>query len=129
MNSDALLAANFNCFYQIMPFYSNFGSQSFCLWLNSLLSSFLLLKDRITTTIKDIYKSAAEFRKCFFRDSDRTFILSINRHIEAESDRLLWTNCTASSSQALISVNCRWPVSVRAYCIILRIIFSAFSTD
>jgi len=128
MNSDAVLAANFNCYYQIMRFYPNFGSQTFCFWLKSLLPTFLLLKDSITTTIKDIYKSAGEFKECYFRESDRTFILSINPHIEAESDRLLWTNCTDSSSQALISVNCRWPVSVRAYCIIRRIIFSAFST-
>ena len=127
MISDAVLAANFNCFYQIMDFNLNLGIQTFCLWLNSLLPTFLLLKDSITSTIKDIYKSAGE-RECYFREGDRTFILSINRHIEAESDRLLWTNCTDSSSQALISVNCRWPVSVRAYCIILRIIFSAFST-
>jgi hypothetical protein len=66
-----------------MRFYPNFGSQSFSLWLNSLLPTFRLLKDSITSTIKDIYKSAADLR----RESDRTFILSINRHIEAAIER------------------------------------------
>ena len=63
MNFDAVLAANFNCFYQIMRFYPNFGSQTFCFWLNSLLPNFLLLKDSITSTIKDIYKSAGDRAK------------------------------------------------------------------
>jgi len=61
-----------------MRFYPNLGSQTFSLCLNSLLPIFLLLKDSIISTLKDIYKSAGDLRECYFRESDRTFILSIN---------------------------------------------------